>query len=135
MTSPDQCSNCAGRGYTGSTLVEDRLGQQIRECYACRGQGMTNKNTTTDNETDAERRIRSAASRMPYGGMVHCYGLGFGHLAEPVTMELIADYMEKLRDVLEDASKSARTTRVELRQMKQDLAGFRRLIGSSSEEA
>lgn len=75
-------------------------------------------------------RILRAVGRMPYGGIVHVppYPLVGVHRLPAPDLEWVAAYLEALGDVLRGVADRNTAQEAELRALKADLAGARRLL-------
>jgi hypothetical protein len=84
--------------------------------------------------TEAETRIRVAISQMPYGGLQAIssvagkVGIRDGSPG-PVDLEDVGAYLEALSKTLGRIAAEQRADAAELRQLKNDVAGMRRLLG------
>lgn len=79
-------------------------------------------------------RAERIFGRMPYGGVCHFdrYNLGGGTTEFPV--EVILANLDRLREVLDGVAKRDEHNEAELRRLRNDMAAFRRVLGTGSFE-
>lgn len=80
--------------------------------------------------TPDEARIRAAMSTMPYGTVQRVAGVHQRYAGPGVTLRMVADYLEALRDVLKEAIEGNHRAESELLSLKRDLAAVRRVLGT-----